>query len=673
MSDPSRSTGRLHDALHAAADELALDPIEPTAIRGRAATRRRRRRAVVGGGITVVAIALVGTVVANRDLGDDTLEFANPPETTQPDASGDQSAPAPVTTPITTPPTLPPADTDPAFDGVDTTAPAGDLVQLLPWRDGFLRIAVLTEPQPLGPIPEEISALFPDEVLALFPDGLPPTIEEATAILSEAGLLDEVTAVLSEHPEASEAIYATEAPPSTLVAGFTTDGASWTTSEMTMPGGYPGSFTVSGDRLVTSSTGPVGDDGQLEVTVAWTDDLATWNETSIDVVATESDVTPPFHQETYVNSIAVAGDRWVARVERHVWVDYESLLPADVRAELNDSQFGYGMSTSDTGLTIDIERADGPPQSYVFTWVELGYEDDPGVGFADIDSSQTLLVGTLDGGAEEIPAPAGGNAYGNVIAGASEFYLVGEHLSASADGRTWSRVDGVPTDRYVASVVPLTNGDLFIMEASTGNEAWLRNDGSFTQVELPDLGLPYGLWNSNPTGAWVVDLGDQGYFEEPPEPITVVVEYEGYELAVTDGPDGSTYELADATTGEMIVDGVVGPGGDDRDSIWEFDEETGTTTVVIRDAAGAEVVRIPGALLTDAYNAAYESNSGSSVGPAEEWTPDFWLIATADGVDWLTLDVPDPTPDGSSWPTSAALNGRTVLYQTPDGWATAEL
>lgn len=84
-------------------------------------------------------------------------------------------------------------------------------------------------------------------------------------------------------------------------------------------------------------------------------------------------------------------------------------------------------------------------------------------------------------------------------------------------------------------------------------------------------------------------------------------------------------------------------------------------------------MRIPGDVLSDAYKAALEIVDVTSEPAVEEWTPDPWLIATVDGVDWLTLDLPDPTPDGNYWQTAAALNDRTVLYQTPDGWGLAEL
>lgn len=68
--------------------------------------------------------------------------------------------------------------------------------------------------QPLPSVNElspEIVALFPPAVRDLFADGLPATVDEAIAQLTDEGLLDEVIAVLSQNPEAADAFLA--APP----------------------------------------------------------------------------------------------------------------------------------------------------------------------------------------------------------------------------------------------------------------------------------------------------------------------------------------------------------------------------------------------------------------------------------------------------------------------------
>ena len=111
---------------------------------------------------------------------------------------------------------------------------------MVPWKDGFLAGGTVYQPQPLpAELPPEIVELFPPEVVDLFADGLPETIDEATAMLSEAGLLDEVTTVISEHPEASEAIYSSQPTSPQAIVQFTTDGEDWTSVDVTLPRACP--------------------------------------------------------------------------------------------------------------------------------------------------------------------------------------------------------------------------------------------------------------------------------------------------------------------------------------------------------------------------------------------------------------------------------------------------
>ena len=62
-------------------------------------------------------------------------------------------------------------------------------------------------------LPADVVALFPPAVVELFADGLPATVGEAAAMLEEAGLLDEVELVLSEHPDVQAALFGTPAAP----------------------------------------------------------------------------------------------------------------------------------------------------------------------------------------------------------------------------------------------------------------------------------------------------------------------------------------------------------------------------------------------------------------------------------------------------------------------------
>jgi hypothetical protein len=72
-------------------------------------------------------------------------------------------------------------------------------------------------------VPPEYIELFPPEVVALFADGLPATMDEASSMLEDAGLVGEFLAVLDEHPDVVTALVAAPssegAPATTLVGG----------------------------------------------------------------------------------------------------------------------------------------------------------------------------------------------------------------------------------------------------------------------------------------------------------------------------------------------------------------------------------------------------------------------------------------------------------------------
>ncbi len=685
MSDPNpeSTTDRVRDALSRAADDLTLDAASPADAAHRGTRRRRRRRTAFAGTAAVVAVVAVGAVVGTRDRGDDTIELSTPdtsePTTTTEPASPGSTTP-PTTAPITTPPTLAPAVTvDAPAVAVDAgLGPNDQVTQLLPWGDGFLSMAFRYEPQPLPPLDDEITALFPDEVSALFPDGTPPTIDEAIEVLDEAGLLDEVSEILAAHPEVSDAISIGEPPPPVVMASYTVDGAEWTTTELTLPTPYPGQFTVSDDRLIMWSSDPVGApeefSGPRELTIAATTDLETWQTTTI-ALDVEPPESPAVRNDVFVNSLAVVGDRWLALVARHAWVDYESLLPDDVRSELQTSSGGYGINPMADRLEIEVFTENGTATvEYSFTWAELGLEGQPQEGPGDGDTS--MLTGVFGGDHEEVRSP-GTTGFGTVASLGDRFVLVGDNAlgntaQVSTDGRTWTELEGLPDGGFWQTVVPVSGGHLFVGDGPSGPFASLRlNDGTFTDAAMPELSDRYGIWNQSGSAAWIVEVG------EPPqpdwEPFEIVVEHDGFVLTLLEAPDGSVYTLADATTGDVVRSGDLG-GADGAfpDPSFEYDMGVSPPAIVISDDDGVEIVRIPGEVFDEAVQAAVETNEPDRTVAVEaefdDWRPDLWMIATGDGVDWLTVDLEAPDPDTGFWPVGAAVNNGSVLYQSADGW-----
>ncbi len=138
---------------------------------------------------------------------------------------------------------------------------------------------------------------------------------------------------------------------------------------------------------------------------------------------------------------------------------------------------------------------------------------------------------------------------------------------------------------------------------------------------------------------------------------------------MTDRPDGQTIVATDTASGEIVYQLDQSWDEETWEEVWEWDEESGVGAMVLRNADGVEIVRLP----MEAIEAAYEAQMPQPVDErAEEWSPDLWLAATTNGFDWLVVDLDDPDPRSSEyWPASAAINGDRVLYRTVDGWQTA--
>lgn len=688
---PDDAARRIGRSLQATADGLDLEPIE-AAVTRRRSVRRRRRRSMLAGVAGVLAVGAVGAVVAS-ERGDDTIELAAP-ETTAPPTTLAESADgattgtsATTTVPITTPPTLAPLAAPGAgasvavFDGADSTAfDTDDSVQLLPWADGFLRISVEYPPQPLTPLPEEISALFPEEVNALFPDGLPPTIQEATKILSEAGLLDEVTAVLSEHPEASEAVYANPAPPPVLRASYTIDGTEWRTVELDIPTPYPGQFRVSGDRLMTWTTeyddaeDPRSSPTAVRLVIAWTDDLVDWTTVTHPLTVT-SDPRPYVRDDVQVSGVALVGDRWIAHVQRDQWFDVEPLLPPGVLEEYWST--GYGIGYDDDGVTIESYDESGRPgESQTFTWAELGLDGNPEAEFRREQpetSAATLVTAVLDGPVSEVPPPPGA-PWGNVFGVGDTFVFGSERVYEGTDAGTWTEIDGLPFD-FLSEAVQVDGGVLLIGEGPSGPAAVLRSpDGSIRPVQLPELSQRYWLGGGSGSAAWVVELHDESEYG-PREwvPVTIEVEHEGKRLALEEGPDGIRYTLTDVATGDVLVERDEPYPDGPETGPWETDGEGDVAEFVVRDDDGNEVARFPGDLIQAQYNEVYSSVETTVPAEPEFSVPERWVLATADAEHWLTVQLAPIDPETGYWPSSAAVNGDRVLHPSGDGFAITTL
>lgn len=685
----------LRDALAGAADDLTIDlmPAEVIANRG----RRRRTRRRVAGGCTVGALALTGGLLLTR--GDDQVSTAGETSTTvtattvpiidgveDPRATTGDTLPPGDAIVVTTPSTIvaAPAEDVPAEDVPAEEAPAADGTRpvesatVLPWQGGFVSIGYQYEPQPLPPLPEEISALFPAEVLALFPDGLPPTINEATEILSEAGLLDEVSAVLSEHPEAQEAIYSVPAPPPRLIAQFSEDGTAWTPIDLGDDVSAYGQMSVVGDRLVGWSLGvpdgtPADTTGtpppERELVVTSTTDLRQWDTATYRLSTGSGD--PTFvSTDIWLQSLVPTSSGWYGLLSHESWIDWTRVLPPDVAAQLADAPAGWNVTPDLDGVRLEIYAADGSTESSTFTWAELGLTSnpEPDLGYGQM----TLLHLAPSGEVVETALPQGAG-WGTLTVLGDQLVLIAEQVFTSTDGTTWTPVSGIPDGTVVTGAVPL--GDRLLITASdpAGTSTWILDAaGDVTQGTTPDLPPNADFGGVNASPAWIAAVHDPSL--DSWEPVDVQFGYEGYLLHVIDGPEGIDLTMTDEATGEVVVDRHLDRATVDAGGFYDVDEN-GNAVIVISDLdTGEAILRIPESVFAEAYQEAYAAQPRPDVGDEDIATPDFWLVATTDGITWYVEDLVDTDTDMSGyWPSGAVVSGGRLLFQSPDGWETRTL
>jgi hypothetical protein len=378
---------------------------------------------------------------------------------------------------------------------------------LEPWDGGYLAVGVRYPPQALPDrLPPEIADLFPPEVTALFPDGLPPTQREAMDILSEAGLLDVVTDVLGEHPEAMDAVQSAPLPEPELVASWTADGDAWTPTDLGAPGGIGdvSHVTVTDNRLTIAATAlPSDEGGRSVVTIASTTDLGNWATASFEITPPEG---APETALVWATVIALAADdeHWVARTMVDVSIDSIDAVP--------------------------------PPQPRLDLW-SGSWNGEPATSIADQPFG--MLVTTDEG-----------------------FLDLGERIASSPDGQAWTETAAPAPNRTFLAAAPLGGG----VVAITGNGyaaskiLMLDATGATTaEVEVPGLNGSFITWNSPSTPAFLVST-ETG--TDVPADLRLVATADGDTWLLTDlderDAEGFLVPQLAATNGTTVLVGTVG-------------------------------------------------------------------------------------------------------------------
>ncbi len=675
---------RITDGLRESAETIDVgDPDERLIdIRQRAKRRTNRRRGAVGA-LCAVALVGVGAVVVNdaADDGDIIRSADVADESTGEDADDRAVDPAPATTTTTT--TVPSSDramvesADADTTVVDGLEFADGPRWLVAWRDGFLAGSARYEPPMLpAELPADVAALFPQEVLDLFVSDLPMPIDEAFERISMAGHDDVLEAAFTASPDVMEALYGPPGPPS-VEFEFSTDGTDWAPIDVELPEGVVdiSQLTTVGDRLViVSQTFPVVPDDDSfsfpDVAVHATTDLTTWT-SQVVPTSGRDDLPASVMNHRWPQQIAVQDGRWMVALEGSIDIDVASLVSDEVRDRMDRE--GWGYTPSPDGLTVELYDEENLVETIEFTYDELGISPELAVELSNGGHSVEIWTATWDGdpirAADPFSAthPAPG---GTVIALGSGFMASGSSAAFSIDGSSWEPMPGAPNDVWISSTLATDSGVVAFTDGPTGPQVYLI-DAALTWAPIEIPGAPERFYpafgNGRESGAVVVDAGIADVPE--PEPVEVSIAAGDFVLIVTDGPSGQTYRVLDAAG--TVVTSETWSYDDATEDIAEtgpFEfllyDETGITALSPQD--GSVLFTIDHDAVSDAYNEAY----GLDETTFEEPEMDPWLLATADGTNWLVEQL-DANP--MYWQIQTARNGSTVLVSAGTEWSTYEL
>ncbi len=572
---------------------------------------------------------------------------------------------------------------------------------IVPWGDGFLSLGRIFVPSDvtMQDLVPDIEERFSPEIIELLQEAGVTGIDESIEVLSEAGLLDEATEAVTSDPVLLAAYNeVTQGGQYRFEASVSPDGRNWTVlSDFGPPGGSQtfSSVQSDGEHLVVAEQ--VWDstaERTARILVSSTTDLVNWTTTSLPF---ERPDTPDYvTADVGLNGVTIGPDGWYAMTSTSMWLDIWRLLPDDLRRELETE--GYGWSAVPEGLRIESysyddgyseDALEGAVEIRTVPWSDLGITYDDYIRYVEGGDGQVAQawVGGWDG--QVAPAtPAVATNCCQVIGTDTGFIAQswggyedgpvepsGPELHYSPDGQTWTPVDDLPGDGWLGGIVSLDGGVLVTVAGDDGTPQIWRGGPSGTDwrvVEIPGLPATSNLWFDQSGGGGVVTVVDVATYDYSYEAVEfeVTFEWDGVEIFTHSYPDRSIdLRVTDLSTEEVIVerlgvttDGVVPEFVDIRDD-----------GIAILDDDGNEIVAVP----MDAYFAAMSEAEQTArvesgwVEPDYQYTPDFWLVATADGVSWHVEDLPD-TDEGFYY-GQGAVNGSIAVVRAEQGWVTFDI
>ncbi len=469
------------------------------------------------------------------------------------------------------------------------------------------------------------------------------------------------------------------------------------------------------------------DSGQVSLTISVTQNLTDWQ--TFEISEPTAEVPAYVSTNQWLSALAYNADGWLATVQSSWNLDLWSLVPSDIRdgqgvldfrattdgLEITfydpGDDFGFGpvpllegsgaVSTSTLPASTDAVSASAHPvvgpaaedpafidmpitDTTFHTWEELGidpveiqqYLDESG-GYGRLDTTITIgswdsqpvtasLTGTSGDGIEEIVGTDAG------FIGQKFGRLLGEpQLLFSPDGVVWDAVEA-PTTQWFGGLAVIDGGVLLSAGGESGTEQWIgAPDGStWTRVETLDIGSgtrqAVYFEGGNRGVITVVDVHqyqDRDY-SRPPVEFDVESSYDGKLFHLFGHADGTAdLTITDAETGDIVAE----VSGNFDGASADFAVIDGDMVTIV-DPDGNTITELPVSLVMDTVLPAREAAidaSGWTQPPLVPEMPEFVLIATADGVNWLTAPL-----DGSEYPSTMAINGNLVAIRTSAGWQT---
>ncbi|MCP3987866.1 MAG: hypothetical protein GY724_02230, partial [Actinomycetia bacterium] len=291
------------------------------------------------------------------------------------------------------------------------------------------------------------------------------TVADAQQALEEAGLMEEVLELLTENPDVMGLV--SGPGPVGVTLATSSDGIDWVdldASNLPVDATNFSAVASDGHHLVI-----VGQQWEPDMSrrstnsLFTTDDLVTWQSHEF---PSEPELELPqyVHSDTYVGSVAVGPNGWVALSQTNTWIDEQMLLPAEA-LDLADS---WGTSIDSNGITIeewaepdyvldengniddaatDWDCCNESIAEHHYTWEELGITLDEYQSYMGSPGQSVVWSATWGESPQQSTLP--GEGWGGAVAATDTGYLTMVHgnrrgatLYSSANGLDWVRADG---------------------------------------------------------------------------------------------------------------------------------------------------------------------------------------------------------------------------------------